>query len=132
MLSIVFTGTVGIGTLITIATVVGGMVWAYFRIQQGDPSEWRENYLGEVTRREEVERRLVDVTAQAHTFEIELVELRSRTDLQPLMDAVRSIANELRQVANTQHETVEMLVSLNEKIDGKQDAQPSVRSLPKP
>lgn len=52
------TGKIGVGTIITLLALIVAAFWANRRWQQGDPSEWRENYLGEVTKSQELESKL--------------------------------------------------------------------------
>lgn len=52
------TGKIGVGTIITLLALIVAAFWANRRWQQGDPSEWRENYLGEVTKSQELEAKL--------------------------------------------------------------------------
>lgn len=85
---IIFSPTIGVGTLLTLIVLVSGVVTLFWKIRQGDPSEWRENYMGEVTRREECERQLAEQRELKHNALNELAALRARTDLAPLMEAI--------------------------------------------
>lgn len=88
LVAVTFSGTIGVGTVITIATVVLGLAWGWLKIKQADPSEWRDNYLAEVTKREEIEKEVLRQRELKHTALNELAALKARTDLAPLMEAI--------------------------------------------
>lgn len=86
--AIEFSPTIGVGTLLTIIVVVAGVVTLFWKLRQGDPSEWREGYLAEVVRREESERQMTEQRELKHEALTELATLKARTDLAPVMTAI--------------------------------------------
>src|SRR5581483_919671 len=88
MLAIEFTGNIGIGTIITILVIAVSTTALFLKWRQGDPSEWRENYLGEVTRREELEKTLAEQRERKHQALTEVATLKAQTNLTPLMEAM--------------------------------------------
>lgn len=126
-LALEVSGKIGVGTIITAIIVVAGVVSLFWKMQQGDPSEWRENYLGEVTRREEVEAGELRQRELKHEALTELAALRARTDLAPLMEAIVGLSQAqqksedrmttvLASFEQNQRQTTEILSSLVEQV----------------
>ena len=91
MLAVSFSTSIGLGSIITLVVIVSGVALGWFKWRQSDPSEWRENYLAEVTRREEVEKEAFMQRELKHEALIELAAVKGRTDLAPLMTAIANL-----------------------------------------
>jgi hypothetical protein len=76
------------GTLLAVAIAGATVTAIWFRWNQGDPSDWRANYLGEVTKRQEVEQQMLEQRELKHTALTEVAALKARTDLEPLVTAM--------------------------------------------
>ncbi len=96
MLAVTFNSSIGLGSVLTVIAIIAGVTVGYFKWREGDPSEWRENYMAEVTRREDLERQALEQRELKHEAITELAALRARTDLGPLMLAVADIQKGLQ------------------------------------
>lgn len=67
--------------MLALVAATAAAVWAFFRFHQGDPSEWRENYLAELERRQDGEHRIAALT-------VALDNERSQKDVTPLFTAL--------------------------------------------
>lgn len=124
MIGVIFNTQIGLGSVLAFVGILGSVIILYVKAAQADPSDWRDNYLAEVTRREEVEKQIAEQRELKHNALNELAALKARTDLQPLLVAVNGVVAELKvfgaqmeQVTATQHETARVLALVAEKLD---------------
>lgn len=73
--------------MLALVAATAACVWAFFRFHQGDPSEWRENYLGELAKREDVEKEL-------HLTQVALAAEQAAKDITPLLDAITNLTHQ--------------------------------------
>lgn len=90
-----WSGKIGPGTIMTFVALVAGIVWASRRWDQGDPSEWRENYLGEVAKREQLEKQVELLEDKVKTQAIMIAHLESTRSLEPILDELKKITDHL-------------------------------------
>lgn len=112
LLAVEFTGKIGVGTLLTFGLIIATGVALYLKWQQGDPSEWRANYLGEVTRREEEVTRREKVEADLRDALQENAVMKARTNLEPVLSTLSKVSASLTTLEENQRQTAELLAKV--------------------
>lgn len=90
-----WSGKVGPGTIMTFVALVVAAAWAQKRWDQGDPSDWRENYLGEVEKRKELEVQVNLLEEKVKTQAILIQHLESTRSLEPILVELKKITDQL-------------------------------------
>lgn len=116
MLSLEVSGKVGIGTIVTLVIAIVACVYGFFRWQQGDPSEWRENYLGEVARREEMEKRVAAQDEHIRQLEAKIVVLEQTRSLEPVLAALEKTQSASESLLQTNTAMLSVLQLLADRL----------------
>lgn len=104
LLGLQVTGKIGIGTIVTLLALIVAAFWANRRWEQGDPSEWRENYLGEVTKSQELEAKLASANET-------ITALQRAKDITGLEDRLTHRMDVFEKAAEKQTKILEGLVA---------------------
>lgn len=93
-----WSGKIGPGTVLTGVAIIGGMAWAIRRWDQGDPSEWRENYQAQLDRTRDLETHVAELQRKIEQQASLIKHLEDTRSLEPVLAALERIAARLDHV----------------------------------
>lgn len=111
-----WSGKVGPGTVVAIVAGLGAAIFAVRKWEQGDPSEWRDNYLGEVTRREELEKKVAEQEGHIRQLEGKIVMLEQTRSLEPVLAALEKTQAASESLLQTNTAMLSVLQLLADKL----------------
>lgn len=117
LLALQFSGKIGFGAILTMCVVVCSTTALLLKWRQGDPSEWRENYLGELKKREEVERELREQKDASAAILQENAVMKARTDLAPVLTTLTALSKSLELLEENQQRTAELLARVADVLE---------------